>query len=146
MSTTTAGLKPNILSGIKAGAIAGLAGGVVFGMMMGMMGMLPMVGMLVRQDNALVGFIVHMLISAFIGAIYGVATTQLPQGWFAAAIGGMVNGVIWWVLGALVLMPIGLGMTQMVLVVGQTQWLSLMGHLIYGFITALAFVPLSKKF
>jgi len=146
MSTTTAILKPGLISGVKAGAIAGLAGGVVFGMMMGMMGMLPMVGMLVRQDSALVGLVVHMLISAFIGAVYGAAATQLPQGWGAALIGGMVNGVIWWVLGALILMPLGLGMTQMVLVVGQTQWLSLMGHLIYGVVTALVFVPLSKKF
>lgn len=146
MSTTTASFKPSVISGVKAGAIAGLAGGVVFGMMMGMMGMLPMVGMLVRQDNALVGLVVHLLISAFIGAVYGIAAAQLPQGWVAALIGGMVNGVIWWVLGALILMPLGLGMTQMILVIGQTQWLSLMGHLIYGVITALVYLPLSKKF
>ncbi len=146
MSTTTAVLKPNVISGVKAGAIAGLAGGVVFGMMMGMMGMLPMVGMLVRQDSAIVGLIVHLLISAFIGAVYGAVATQLPQGWLAALIGGMVNGVVWWVLGALILMPLGLGMTQMMFVIGQTQWLSLMGHLIYGITTALVFIPLSKKF
>jgi uncharacterized membrane protein YagU involved in acid resistance len=146
MSTTTAAFKPNVISGVKAGAIAGLAGGVVFGIMMGMMGMLPMVGMLVRQDSALVGLVVHLLISAFIGAVYGAVATQLPQGWVTAIIGGMVNGVVWWVLGALILMPLGLGMTQMVFVIGQAQWMSLLGHLIYGVITALVFVPLSKKF
>ncbi|MEK7441265.1 MAG: hypothetical protein AAB571_03120 [Chloroflexota bacterium] len=146
MSTIIIASRPNVISGVKAGAIAGLAGGVVFGMMMGMMGMLPMVGMLIRQENAIVGLIVHLIISAFIGAVYGAVATQLPQGWLAALIGGMVNGVIWWVLGALILMPLGLGMTQMVFVIEQTQWLSLMGHLIYGIITALVFVPLSKKF
>ncbi|MBI5714915.1 MAG: hypothetical protein HZC38_16065 [Chloroflexi bacterium] len=57
MSTTTAVLKPNVISGVKAGAVAGLAGGVVFGMMMAMMGMLPMVGMLIRQDSAIVGLV-----------------------------------------------------------------------------------------
>ena len=146
MSTIIIASRPNVISGVKAGAIAGLAGGVVFGMMMGMMGMLPMVGMLIRQENAIVGLIVHLIISAFIGAVYGAVATQLPQGWLAALIGGMVNGVIWWVLGALILMPLGLGMTKMVFVIEQTQWLSLMGHLIYGIITALVFVPLSKKF
>jgi hypothetical protein len=51
-----------------------LAGRLVFGMLMGMMGMLPMVGMLIRVQNALAGFIVHMVISAFIGAVYGLVT------------------------------------------------------------------------
>ena len=53
----------------------------------------------------------------------------------------------WWllVLGALVLMPLGLGMTQMVLVIGADQWLSLLGHLIYGVVTAVVFVPLSRR-
>ncbi len=135
-----------MLTAVKAGALAGLAGGVVFGMLMGMMGMLPMVGMLVGQDNALVGFIVHMAISAFIGAVYGVAAARLlPAGWVAAVIGGMVNGVIWWALGALILMPLGLGMLQMIFVIGQPQWMSLMGHLLYGVITALVFVPLSQR-
>jgi uncharacterized membrane protein YagU involved in acid resistance len=117
----------------------------VFGMMMGMMGMLPMVAGLVRSDNAIVGFMVHMMISAIIGAIYGVVAARLPAGWVPALVGGMVNGVIWWVLGALILMPVGLGMTNMIFAIGQTQWLSLMGHLIYGIVTALVFVPLSKR-
>jgi hypothetical protein len=128
-----------------SGALAGLVGGVVFGMMMGMMGMLPMVAGLVRSDNAIVGFIVHMMISAFIGAVYGVAAARLPAGWVPALVGGMVNGVVWWVLGALILMPLALGMTNMVFAIGQTQWLSLMGHLIYGIVTALVLVPLSKR-
>ena len=47
----------------------------MFGIMMGMMDMLPMAGMLVRQENAVIGFIVHMLISAIFGAIYGLVTS-----------------------------------------------------------------------
>jgi uncharacterized membrane protein YagU involved in acid resistance len=133
-------------SHLIAGAVAGLAGGLVFGILMGMMGMLPMVGMLVRQDSAVVGFVVHMAISAFIGAVYGlVAGRVVPPGWGAAIVAGIVNGVVWWVLGALVLMPLMLGMAQMVFQIGSDQWMSLIGHLIYGVITALAFVPLSRR-
>ena len=72
MSANVIGLtRPSVVKALSAGAVAGLGGGLVFGMMMGMMGMLPMVARLVQQDNALAGFGVHMLISAFIGAVYG---------------------------------------------------------------------------
>ncbi|MCU0487719.1 MAG: hypothetical protein MUE67_02065 [Anaerolineales bacterium] len=128
-----------------SGAIAGLAGGAIFGMMMGLMGMLPMVGMLVRQENAVIGFMVHMLISAFIGAFYGLLAGRLAINPTTALIGGIINGVVWWVLGALVLMPLLLGMSQMVFVIGQDQWMSLLGHLIFGLVTAFVFIPLVKR-
>lgn len=142
---TTLALRSPSSQHLLGGALAGLAGGVVFGMLMGMLGMLPMVGMLVGQDNAIVGLIVHLLISAFIGAVYGIVAARLPAGWIVATLAGAVNGVIWWVLGALILMPLGLGMTHMVLVVGEMQWLSLMGHLIFGVVTALAFAPIGRR-
>lgn len=130
---------------LTAGAIAGLGGGLVFGFMMGLMGMLPMVGMLVRQENAVVGFILHMVISAFIGATFGAIATRLPSGWAPAIIGGGVYGIVWWVLGALTLMPLLLGMPQMVFAIGGPQWMSLLGHVIYGVITGALFVPLSQR-
>lgn len=48
------------------------------------------------------------------------------------------------VVGALVMMPLMLGMGEMVFVIGEMQWWSLVGHLIYGVITAVAFVQLSE--
>jgi uncharacterized membrane protein YagU involved in acid resistance len=128
-----------------SGAIAGLAGGVVFGMMMAMMGALPMVGMLVRQQNAVIGFIVHLVISAFIGAVYGLVAGRWAVTPLNAVVGGIVNGVVWWVLGALILMPLLLGMTQMVFHIGPDQWFSLMGHVIYGLVTAFVFIPLVRR-
>lgn len=148
MSATTTFDQKSSLSLSKLaifGAIAGLAGGMVFGMMMAMMGMLPMVAMLVGQESAIVGFIVHMMISAFIGTVYGVVVGQLPLTTKFALIGGVVNGIVWWVLGALILMPLMLGMSQMVFVIGSDQWLSLMGHIIYGLVTAFVFIPLAKR-
>ncbi len=49
------------------------------------------------------------------------------------------NGVIWWVLGALIMMPLALGMNQMVFAIGQPQVMSLVGHLVYGLVTAYVF-------
>jgi uncharacterized membrane protein YagU involved in acid resistance len=143
--TATTALKTNTVSGVKAGIVAGLGGGLVFGMMMALMGMLPMVAMLVKSESPIVGFLVHMGISAFIGAVYGLFAGRLPTGWIAAVIAGAVYGVIWWVLGALIAMPVMLGMSQMVFVIEQPQIMSLMGHAIYGVVTALLFVPLSKR-
>jgi uncharacterized membrane protein YagU involved in acid resistance len=69
----------------------------------------------------------------------------MPAGSIAAAVAGVVYGIVWWVLGALISMPLMLGMPQMVFVIEQPQIMSLMGHVIYGVITALLFMPLSKR-
>jgi hypothetical protein len=116
-----------------------------FGMLMGMMGMLPMVGMLVGQESAGAGFVVHLLISVFIGAVYGLVAGRFSLSWSAALVGGLINGVVWWVLGALIFMPLILGMNEMVFVIGQPQWMSLVGHILYGLVTALVFTALARR-
>jgi uncharacterized membrane protein YagU involved in acid resistance len=145
MTTTTFTKSVSFTGSVVKGVLAGLGGGVVFGMMMAMMGMLPMVGMLVGQENATVGFVVHMLISAGIGGAYGVAASRLPQNTVTALVAGAVNGVVWWVLGALIMMPLMLGMGEMVFVVGEMQWMSLLGHLVYGVITGVLFLFLMRR-
>lgn len=132
---------------IGAGIAGGLAGGIAFGVLMGMMGMLPMVGMLVGQQNAGVGMAVHLVISALIGAVYGlvVARLRLPLSAQTAWVGGALNGVFWWVLGALVVMPALLGMPDMVFVIGQPQWMSMLGHLIYGVLAAFVFNAIAQR-
>lgn len=147
MSAVITVQQSGLSKGIIRGVVAGLGGGVVFGMMMAMMGMLPMIAGLVGSQSPVVGGVVHMAISAAIGAFYGavlsVGRFHLNTGF--AILSGMVNGVIWWVLGALILMPIGLGMARMVLQIGATQWLSLMGHLIYGIVTGLLYFWIVRR-
>ena len=127
------------------GALAGLIGGIPFGIMMGMMGMMPMIGMLVRVESALVGVLVHGAISAITGAIYGFFAVRFALTWRNAVIGGLIYGVIWWVLGALILMPALLGMFQMIFVIEQMQWMSLLGHIIFGEVLALSFLWLYRR-
>jgi uncharacterized membrane protein YagU involved in acid resistance len=107
---------------------AGVVGGV--GFMMQAMGMLGMVASLVGQDSAAVGWVVHLAISALFGVAYAMFLGSRSTSWALALGLGAVYGVVWWVLGALVLMPAFLGMP--VLQVGQGQLQSLLGHLIYG--------------
>jgi uncharacterized membrane protein YagU involved in acid resistance len=127
------------------GIIGGVVGGVVFGLMMQVQGMMPMVAMLARSENIVVGWVVHLLISAFIGAIFGVIASRLPASWGVTLSAGVVNGIVWWVLGALILMPLMLGMNEMVFVIGDMQISSLIGHVIFGAIAAVVYRVLANR-
>lgn len=137
---------PALTQHIVNGVIGGAVGGGAFGVMMGMQGMLPMVGMLIGQDNAVIGFVVHMLISAFIGATFGVLASRLGGGKLPTALAlGAGYGVVWWVLGALILMPLMLGMNAMVLQVGEMQINSLIGHAIFGVLMGAVYQVVSAR-
>lgn len=139
---------PSATSGISVGRLAagvagGLVGGVMFGILMQMMDMIPMVAMLVDSKSIAVGWLVHLTISAFIGASFALLLGRLASGWASAAGLGMAYGVVWWVLGALLLMPARLGMD--VFVLNKIAWQSLMGHLIYGLLLGLVFAALTRR-
>jgi len=129
--TTDHGLRAFIARGV-AGAAAGIAGGLIFGILMVMTGMLPMVAMLVGSSSAAVGAIVHLIISAGLGALFAVLWRHQRAG--SLLIADAAYGVIWWVLGALLLMPLRLGMPEFE--INTTTMLSLMGHLLFGLVTA----------
>jgi uncharacterized membrane protein YagU involved in acid resistance len=145
MSTSTLSTQKLDTRALWLGALAGIIGGIPFGIMMGMMGMMPMIGMLVRVESAFVGVLVHAAISAITGAIYGFFAARLPQTWGVAAVAGIVYGVIWWVLGALVLMPALLGIFENIFMIGQMQSMSLLGHIIFGEVLALSFLWLYRR-
>ena len=57
------------------------------------------------------------------------------------ALWGLVYGVIWWVLGPMILMPLLLGMgLQFGAAFTPPMLMSLVGHLAYGLITGLVYV------
>lgn len=145
MSTSTLSTQKTDTRALSLGAVAGIIGGIPFGIMMAMMGMMPMIGMLVRVESAFVGALIHAAISAITGAIYGYFAVRFPLTWGNAVLGGLVYGVIWWVLGALILMPAILGMFQNIFVIGQMQWMSLLGHIIFGEVLALSFLWLYRR-
>ena len=127
---------------ITHGVIGGLAGGLVFGILMGIMGMLPTIGKMVGLQSATIGFVVHMIISAIIGAEFSVVF-----GRFATRIGrsiaiGFAYGGLWWLLGPLTLMPLFMGMGLGVnwnLAAASTMLPSLMGHAIFGVVLSVVY-------
>jgi uncharacterized membrane protein YagU involved in acid resistance len=115
--------------------------------MMGLMGMLPMVGMLVRSENAGVGFVVHMVISAIIGAGFGLVFGTRALDFKSGALWGAVYGVIWWILGPLLIMPSMMGMgPQFGMALSMPMLMSLVGHLIYGVVTGLVYPVVARRF
>jgi uncharacterized membrane protein YagU involved in acid resistance len=129
---------------VVAGIAGGLAGGVVFGIMMQAWGMMPMVAMLINSESVGVGWLVHLFNSALFGAIFAVvgrwATTVLP-----AAVIGLLYGVVWWVLGALLIMPAWLGMNAMIFNLNTTAWRSLGGHLVYGLLLGVGYALVGPR-
>ena len=109
-------------SKIGAGVVAALLSGLVFGILMHMLttpmpmaegGRMPMMAMLaqvVRSDNLIAGWVYLLFNSVVVGGIFGYVL-----GGRAARIGGglawgALYGVLLWVLGGLILMPLLLGM------------------------------------
>ncbi|WP_251045626.1 hypothetical protein [Arthrobacter sp. ISL-5] len=125
-----------------AGVTGGIAGGLVFGLLMAMMGMLPMVASLVGLNSAGAGFGIHMVISILIGLGLTVPFAGLLSSYGKGTLVGLGYGALWWVLGALTIMPAVLGMP--LFVIDTMAGMSLMGHLVYGAILALVAVRVLK--
>ncbi|QUH06254.1 hypothetical protein HUO13_26030 [Saccharopolyspora erythraea] len=121
--------------------MAGIGGGIVFGILMAALEMLPMVAMLVGSSNAGVGIVVHLAISAILGAGFGLVTPFTQLGPLVGA--GIAYGAVWWVIGGLLLMPAGLGMP--VFQMGATAMWSLLGHLLYGAVTGMVLTALRHR-
>jgi hypothetical protein len=115
---------------VPAGILGGLAGGVIFGMMMQIMGMIPMIAMLVGSESVALGWIIHLGISAFVGATFALLLGRRANKPGVAAALGLGYGAVWWVLGPLLIMPAKLGMPTFMFNDMTTK--SLVGHLIYG--------------
>ena len=127
---------------IRDGIYGGLAGGLIFGSMMGAMGMLPMIGKMVGHPSIGVGFLVHMVNSAIIGAGFAVVLGRLARGLGSGLSYGLLYGGVWWLLGPLTLMPLFLGMglgVNWTLTAAFNMLPSLMGHFMYGAILGVVY-------
>ena len=135
------------------GILAGLAAGIVFGMMMQMMNvptpdgghmpMMAMVAKVVRSDSVAMGWACHLFNSAVIGGLFGALLGAWVRGYGSAVKLGAIYGMVWWVLGALILMPVLLGMPAFASLrmapMRPIAAASLMGHVLFGMILGAGF-------
>ncbi len=138
-SPTTSAMPTRLIAGVAGG----LAGGVVFGVLMQTMGMLPMVAMLVGSESVAVGWLVHLAISAFIGCTYAVIFAKWADRLGTGAVLGIGYGVVWWILGPLLIMPAVMGMG--VFMVNAMTLQSLLGHLLFGLVLGLGYALVRSR-
>ncbi len=131
---------------LQWGAVASLAGGALFGVVMLVTGVLPRVANLVGASSPWLGFAVHLGIAAVIGMSYGALFQYEASSLGSGVAWGLVYGLAWWFLGPLTLMPVLLGgpLTWGVEAAGAALPM-LIGHLVYGATTALAFAVLERR-
>ncbi len=135
------------LRALGMGVLASIAGGLAFTVVMLETGALPTVAGLVGRSSPLVGFGVHMLISAILGATYGLLFRREAYSYGAGLAWGSVYGLAWWFLGPLTLMPILLGAgVRWSLSAASAAYPSLIGHLAYGAMTALTYQLLVQRY
>ncbi len=105
---------------------------------MAMMGILMTIASMVGSSSPWVGFGVHLMISVLIGLGLTVPFAALLNSYGKGVLVGMGYGLVWWILGPLLIMPMMMGMP--LFTINAMALMSLMGHLIYGVILAVVAV------
>ncbi len=141
------GVGVRVLRSLSWGAFAGLPGGIVASPVLLATHALPKI---VGLDTSLTGFrglLFHLLVSAAIGMTYGLLFRNEASSLGLGVAWGWLFGLIWWFVGPMTLLPL--------LLTGVCDWStdaasallpSLMGHLIYGATTALAFLVMERRY
>jgi hypothetical protein len=137
----------HVLRSLGWGAVAGLVGGLASMPVMIATGVLSKVA---GVDSALIGFrgaFIHLCVSATIGMTYGLLFRDETSTPGHAIEWGWLFGLIWWYLGPMTLLPL--------LLTGVCDWStdaasallpSLLGHLIFGTVTALIFFVFDRRY
>ena len=129
------------------GAAASLAGGLLFSLILLSSGVLPNVaGMMMGSSSVVLGFVVLMGISTLIGMSYGLLFRDEAPDFGSGVAWGLLYGLAWWFVGPLTLMPILLGDPFVWTAQAAGDLLPfLIGFLIYGAVTAGAFLLLERR-
>lgn len=129
------------------GGIAGLIAGAVFGGIMSQTPMMESVAALITLQAVAAGWLFHFVISFIFGAIFAAIATigSFPEYANRTSSGaglGIAYGIIVWVVGAAIVMPLWMGaVTGASPPVPNLNWLSFAGHIAYGAVLG-AFYPI----
>jgi uncharacterized membrane protein YagU involved in acid resistance len=135
-----------IIDSLKWGGLAGLVGGLSFTPVLLASGGLVATARILGGSSPALGFFIHMTVSAVAGMGYGILFQREAPNFGSGVAWGLLYGVICWFVGPMTLAPI--------LSTGTFSWTpeaagellpSLIGHLIYGAVTASAFLMLERR-
>jgi hypothetical protein len=127
---------------LQLGLYGGIAGGIVFGIMMQMMGKMAMISGMVGSESAAAGWFIHMVISVIFGASFGWLAVVIKNTVAAA----VLFGIMIWVAGPLLIMPMIMGMgTNITNAFTGEQLMNLLTHLFFAAVVAATYKVLSPK-
>jgi uncharacterized membrane protein YagU involved in acid resistance len=109
---------------------------------MTMRGMLPRIAGIMGSDSAVVGFIIHMMISLIFGLVFTVFTGVTR---WKGILAGLVFGIVLWFLFPFILMPMMMGNSEMAFKFMTDSMMSLIGHMVYGIITGFIYTKMAKR-
>jgi hypothetical protein len=136
-----------LLRSLEWGALAGLVGGLASSPIMLATGVLPTIAGLDTRLSTFGGLLIHLLVSAFIGMSYGLLFRNEASSVGLGIAWGWVFGMIWWYVGPMTLLPLMLtGVCDWSTDAASALLPSLMGHLIYGAVTAFTFLLLEHRY
>jgi uncharacterized membrane protein YagU involved in acid resistance len=135
--------------GIRAlglGLLAGVAGGVAYALALLYLNELPMLAGLAGSQSPVVGFVVALVVSALLGALYGLLFQRESYTYGTALIWGLVYGSVFFYLGRLWLIPVRLGLgLPWKLSQGLEAYPWLLAQLVYGATMAVVYQYLSRR-
>lgn len=135
-----------VLQSLSWGALAGFAGGAVSSPIMLQTGVLSKVVGLDTSLSTLHGLLVHLLVSSLIGMSFGLLFRNESSILGAGVAWGWLFGLIWWYLGPLTLLPLMLtGVCDWSTDAASALLPSLIGHLLFGAVTALVFLLFERR-
>ena len=135
-----------VLQSLGWGLLAGFAGGAVSSPIMLQTGVLSKVVGLDTRLSTLHGLLVHLLVSSLIGMTFGLLFRNESSSLGAGVAWGWLFGLIWWYLGPLTLLPLMLtGVCDWSTDAASALLPSLIGHLLFGAVTALVFLLFERR-
>jgi len=135
------------LQSLGWGALAGFAGGIVSSPIMLKTGVLSGVGGFGTSFTILHSLVLHLLISSLIGMTFGVLFRNEAPSLGAGVAWGWLFGLIWWYLGPMTLLPLMLtGVCDWSADAASALLPSLIGHLVFGAVTAFVFLLLERRY
>jgi hypothetical protein len=136
-----------ILRSISWGGLAGLIGGIVSSPVMLATGILPKVAGLDATLSGFHGLVIHLVMSTLIGTTYGLLFRDEAPSFGLGIPWGLLFGLVWWYAGPMTLLPLFLtGVCDWSASAASALLPSLMGHLLYGAVTAAVFLVFEQRY
>jgi|GEM_PF-583788 len=123
---------------LVAGAVSGLWGSASAALILWGAWMLPVLGLVINGAVPWAGVGTVALLGVIAGAVYGLLRPAPGIRPLTSALGGLALGAVMWVLGALVAIPLILGLPA-VPADPRSQWPTLAAFVAYGLATAMAY-------